>query len=64
MSKELMQERIERAQAEIDQKKNIVAQGKMRQRYHFMGQAGWINDAEIQWAQGFEDLDLGALFAG
>ena len=45
MSKELMQERIERAQAEIDQKKNIVAQGKMRQRYHFMGQAGWINDA-------------------
>ena len=25
--------------------------------------AGWINDAEIQWAQGFEDLDLNRLFA-
>ena len=45
MSRELMQERIARAQAEIASKKASVSQGKMRQRYHFMGQTGWINDA-------------------
>lgn len=44
MSRELMQQNIEKAQCEIDSKKNIVKTGKMRQRYHFMAQAGWLND--------------------
>lgn len=44
MSKELMQQNIEKAQREIDSKKNIVENGKMRQRYHFMAQCGWMND--------------------
>lgn len=38
MSKELMLQNIEKAQHEIDSKKNIVKNGKMRQRYHFMAQ--------------------------
>lgn len=44
MSKELMLQNIEKAQHEIDSKKNIVKNGKMRQRYHFMAQTGWLND--------------------
>ena len=44
MSKELMQQNIEKAQCEIDSKKNIVKNGAMRQRYHFMAQTGWLND--------------------
>lgn len=44
MSKELMLKNIERAQSEIDQKKEIVGKGKMRQHYHFMSQTGWMND--------------------
>lgn len=44
MSKELMQKNIAKAQREIDEKKDIVKNGKMRQRYHFMPQTGWLND--------------------
>ena len=44
MSKKLMQEKIEKAQEEIDRKKELVKQGRMRQNYHFMAQTGWIND--------------------
>lgn len=44
MSKELMIEKIRRAQEEIDRKKEIVKEGKMRQHYHFMSQTGWLND--------------------
>ena len=44
MSKELMLKNIEKAQKEIDAKKDIVKSGKMRQRYHFMAQTGWLND--------------------
>ena len=44
MSKELMQQNIQKAQLEIDAKKDIVKNGKMRQHYHFMAQTGWIND--------------------
>lgn len=44
MSKKLMLENIERAQLEIDQKKEVVKMGKMRQHYHFMPQTGWLND--------------------
>ena len=44
MSKELMKQNIEKAQCEIDNKKNIVKKGKMRQHYHFMPQTGWLND--------------------
>lgn len=44
MSKELMQQNIEKAQREIDSKKAIVNKGTMRQRYHFMAQSGWLND--------------------
>ncbi len=44
MSKELMKQNIEKAQREIDSKKESVNKGKMRQRYHFMAQTGWVND--------------------
>ena len=44
MSKELMLKNIEKAQHEIDAKKDIVKNGKMRQHYHFMAQTGWLND--------------------
>lgn len=44
MSKELMRLNIERAQHEIDSKKEFVKRGKMRQKYHFMPQTGWLND--------------------
>ena len=44
MSREIMQKNIARAQAYIDQNKESVKQGRMRQDYHFMAQTGWIND--------------------
>ena len=44
MSKELMQMNIQRAQLRIEAEKEEVAKGSMRQRYHFMPQAGWMND--------------------
>lgn len=44
MSKELMQKNIAKAQREIDEKKEIIKNGKMRQHYHFMPQTGWMND--------------------
>ena len=44
MSKELMIERIEKAQKEIEAKRETVQQGKFRQDYHFMAETGWIND--------------------
>lgn len=44
MSKELMQKNIEKAQREIDSKKEKIKNGKMRQHYHFMPQTGWLND--------------------
>lgn len=44
MSRELMQQNIEKAQCEIDSKKNVVKNGRMRQRYHFMPETGWMND--------------------
>ena len=44
MGEKVMQQRIEKAQKEIECKKEIVKEGSMRQRYHFMGQTGWIND--------------------
>ena len=44
MSAELMHRNIERAQKRIDETKESVSHGAMRQRYHFMAQAGWIND--------------------
>lgn len=44
MSREIMQRNIDRAQQEIDRKKDIVKMGRMRQHYHFMAQTGWLND--------------------
>ena len=44
MSNELMQQKIEKAQRWIDCGKQVVKDGNMRQHYHFMAQAGWIND--------------------
>jgi beta-fructofuranosidase len=44
VNKILMRQRIENAQKEIDSKKMIVQNGKMRQHYHFMPQSGWMND--------------------
>lgn len=44
MSKELMIERIEKAQKEIEAKRETVQQGKFRQDYHLWLETGWIND--------------------
>lgn len=44
MSEKLMQENIIRAQKEIENKKEKVKNGQMRQHYHFMPETGWIND--------------------
>lgn len=44
MGKDFMQKNIHRAQAETDRKKEEVSRGRMRQEYHFMPQAGWMND--------------------
>ena len=44
MSNELMQQKIEKAQRWIDCRKQVVKDGNMRQHFHFMAQAGWIND--------------------
>ena len=44
MSRERMLENIAHAQAAIDREKEIIRNGKMRQRYHFMSQTGWLND--------------------
>ena len=44
MSKELMQEKITKAQKEIEAKKDMIKMGRMRQHYHFMAQTGWLND--------------------
>lgn len=44
MSKEIMKQRIEKAQNTIDMEKEQVKRGEMRQRYHFMPQTGWMND--------------------
>ena len=43
MSKELMIERIEKAQKEIEAKRETVQQGKFRQDYHFMAETGWVD---------------------
>ena len=42
MERNLMQLNIQRAQEEIDTKR--AYKGSMRQEYHFMPQAGWMND--------------------
>lgn len=44
MSRELMIERIAKAQNKIVQDRKKISGGIMRQRYHFMAETGWIND--------------------
>ena len=44
VTKLLMNEKIAKAQKEIDDKKMYVENGKMRQHYHLMPQCGWMND--------------------
>lgn len=44
MSQESMQTNIDKAQKEINSKKELVRAGKMRQHYHFMAEEGWLND--------------------
>lgn len=44
MSTTILLENIAKAQAEILDKKPMMKDAKMRQRYHFMGEQGWIND--------------------
>ena len=44
VTKLLMNEKIAKAQKEIDDKKKYVENGKMRQHYHLMPQCGWMND--------------------
>ena len=38
------QKNIDKAQNAIEQRKPLVKDAKMRQRYHFMAEEGWIND--------------------
>lgn len=44
MSNTLHLENIRKAEQEIAAKKGLAKAGKMRQRYHFMAEEGWIND--------------------
>lgn len=44
MSKELMMENIRKAGEHIESMRPVIEHAKMRQRYHFMGEEGWIND--------------------
>lgn len=44
MSEEIYDENIKLAQKEIEKKRELVKSGSMRQRYHFMAEAGWLND--------------------
>lgn len=44
MSKTIHIENIKKAQLEIEKKKPLIKDAKMRQRYHFMAEEGWIND--------------------
>ena len=53
MSKETMLHNIERAGKAIEANREAVSRGSMRQHYHFMGQAGWINDPNgLIWYKG------------
>lgn len=44
MSEKIMQAAIERAERCIAEKAPTVSSAPSRQRYHFMGPCGWIND--------------------
>ncbi|SCP98924.1 glycoside hydrolase family 32 protein [Anaerobium acetethylicum] len=44
MSQALLKENIEKAQEKIDADKPLMKNAKMRQRFHFMAEQGWIND--------------------
>lgn len=39
-----MELNIRKAQEEIDAKRVVIGNGKMRQTYHFMPETGWLND--------------------
>lgn len=39
-----MKKNITLAQIEIDKKKETASKGRMRQKYHFMAEEGWLND--------------------
>lgn len=44
MPKELHLKNISKAQDEITAKRSLMKDAKMRQKYHFMAEEGWIND--------------------
>ncbi|SNX54412.1 glycoside hydrolase family 32 protein [Thermoanaerobacterium sp. RBIITD] len=44
MSKTLHLENIEKAQRAIEMARPLINNAKMRQRYHFMAEEGWMND--------------------
>lgn len=44
MSNERMNEKIRAAQRVIDANRETVRKGEMRHQYHFMPEAGWLND--------------------
>lgn len=44
MASEIMKQKIKDAWIETARKEKAVKQGRLRQRYHFMPQAGWMND--------------------
>lgn len=53
MSQKSMADTIAHAQKYIDDHRDLVAAGSMRQDYHFMGQTGWINDPNgLVWFRG------------
>ena len=53
MSESKMRQNIEKAQKETDMNRRQVQEGAMRQKYHFMPQAGWMNDPNgLIWFKG------------
>lgn len=44
MSKKVMLKNIEKAQQQIENQRESIKEAKMRQKYHFMAETGWIND--------------------
>jgi len=44
MSKAVLHQNLSRAHQEIASKKKLMQQARMRQKYHFMAQSGWLND--------------------
>lgn len=44
MSREIFEQNIQAADAEIERMKPVISNARMRQNYHFMPETGWMND--------------------